>query len=231
MDHPGRLVGAGRSADVFALADGTVLRRHHRPRDTELEVAAMEHARAHGFPVPAARALDETDIVMEGIRGHTMVADLGRRPWRLPDHARTLASLHRRLHAIEAPAWLPAPLGEGKALLHLDLHPENVIFGERGPVVIDWTNAARGPEDADVAFTWIVLAHSLPPHGLYRRATSRAGRALFLRIFLNQFERRRIADHLPAVCAYRLDNRELPRGEVEAIRELLERLTPSAKRT
>ena len=77
-------------------------------------------------------------------------------------HAVTLAMLLDHLHAITAPDWLPSPLGAGTALLHLDLHPENVILTQRGPVVIDWPNAARGPGAADVAHTWVVLACSLP---------------------------------------------------------------------
>src|SRR6476469_2295274 len=121
-------IGTGRSADVFAHGDGEVLRRYRMPRDTEREVAAMQHARAHGYPVPAARALNETDIVMERLDGPTMLDDLGRRPWRIDRHANTLAALHRRLHEIEAPGWLGAPVGDGQSLLHLDLHPDNVML-------------------------------------------------------------------------------------------------------
>jgi thiamine kinase-like enzyme len=46
--------------------------------------------------------------------------------------------LHRQLHAIPAPADLPAPLGEGTSLVHLDLHPGNVLLTASGPMVIDW---------------------------------------------------------------------------------------------
>jgi RIO-like serine/threonine protein kinase len=62
---------------VFEHGAGEVLRRYRRPRDTEREVAAMEHARSHGFPVPAARALNDTEIVMERLSGQTMLGDLG----------------------------------------------------------------------------------------------------------------------------------------------------------
>ena len=37
-----RLIGTGRSADVFEHGPGEVLRRYREGRDTELEVAAME---------------------------------------------------------------------------------------------------------------------------------------------------------------------------------------------
>jgi Ser/Thr protein kinase RdoA (MazF antagonist) len=222
----GGLIGTGRSADVFEYGEGKVLRRYRNARDTDGEVAVMEHARAHGYPAPAARALSGTDIVMDRIEGMTMLDDLGRRPWRIDQHARTLAALHRRLQGIPAPDWLPAPVGEGRALLHLDLHPDNVILTAGGPFVIDWPNAARGPAGADVAHTWLVLACSTPTTGAYRQALSIAGRKIFLRLFLRHCDRSDALVHLGAAGAYRLANRTLPRSELEAIGGLLDRVTP-----
>ena len=211
------LVGTGRSADVFEHGPGDVLRRYRTPRDTAAEVAAMEHARAHGFPVPAARALNETDIVMERIDGPTMLDDLASNPWRMGRHAATLAELHVRLHAIPAPPGLPSPVGEGDSLLHLDLHPDNVILSPHGPVVIDWPNAARGPGAADVAHTWIVLACSTPTTGVVRRFASAAGRRAFVALFLRHFNRAQIAAHLRLAGEYRLAHRTLPDKELRAI--------------
>ncbi len=221
MREVGELIGTGRSADVYAYGEGQILRRYRTLRDTEREAAAMEHARSHGFPAPAARALDGADMVMDRVSGPTMLADLGRRPWRVPSHAKTLADLHRRLHAIAAPGWLPAPLGEGGSLLHLDLHPDNVILSPGGPVVIDWPNAARGPGAADVANTWLVVATSLPPTGVYRRALARAGRRAFLDLFLRGVDRPAAAARLTEAADYRLRHRGLPPGEPEAIERLL----------
>jgi Ser/Thr protein kinase RdoA (MazF antagonist) len=215
------MLGTGRTADVFEHGSGEVLRRYRKPRDTEREVAAMDHARSHGYPVPAARALSDTEIVMERLDGPTMLDDLGRRPWQIDKHANTLATLHRRLHQIEAPDWLPAPVGEGEALLHLDLHPDNVMLTARGPFVIDWPNAARGPGGADVAHTWIVIACSTPTTGFYRRSLSAAGRGLLLRFFLKRFDRAEIQRHLETAGAYRLANRSLPESELAAIRGLM----------
>jgi aminoglycoside phosphotransferase (APT) family kinase protein len=216
------IVGSGRSADVFAHGDGQVLRRYRAPRDTQREVAAMEHARAQGFPVPAARRLSDRDVVMDRVEGPTMLEDLELHPWRMGRHARLLASLHHRLHAIEAPAWLPAPLGEGSSLLHLDMHPANVILSRAGPVVIDWPNVARGRGAADAAHTWVVLACSIPPRGRFRQVV-RLGRGLFCRLFLSNFEGAELRAELPSVCAYRLTNRTLPSSELDAIRRLGER--------
>src|SRR5947207_9957905 len=138
-------------------------------------------------------------------------------------HAETLAALHRRLHQIDAPGWLDAPLGEGQSLLHLDLHPDNVMLTTRGPFVIDWPNAARGPGAADVAHTWVVIACSTPTTGLYRRALSAVGRGLLLRAFLKRFDRAELELHLASTGEYRLANRGLPESERTAIRDLITR--------
>jgi aminoglycoside phosphotransferase (APT) family kinase protein len=44
------------------------------------------------------------------------------------------------------------------SIVHLDLHPENVLMTGRGPVVIDWPNAGDGPGDLDTALTALMLA-------------------------------------------------------------------------
>src|SRR3954452_17753013 len=102
---PGELIAQGRAADVFAAGPGLVLRRYREGEggDTAPEAAAMEHARRHGFPVPAVHEAGGPDLVMERVEGPTMLADIARRPWRVGQHGRTLAVLHQRLHAIPAP--------------------------------------------------------------------------------------------------------------------------------
>ncbi len=48
----------------------------------------------------------------------------------------------------DAPAGLPRPFGAAERIVHLDLHPGNVMLTAGGPVVIDWTNVAAGPPGA-----------------------------------------------------------------------------------
>ncbi|GAA0551211.1 hypothetical protein GCM10010172_36820 [Paractinoplanes ferrugineus] len=48
--------------------------------------------------------------------------------------------------------------GNGETIVHLDLHPENVLLSRRGPVVIDWCNAGDGPGDLDTALSALILA-------------------------------------------------------------------------
>jgi aminoglycoside phosphotransferase (APT) family kinase protein len=76
----------------------------------------------------------------------------------LPRMMRELADLHDQLHDIPAPEWLPALPDGGDRMLHLDLHPLNVINSPtRGFVVIDWANAHRGDPLFDVALTYVLL--------------------------------------------------------------------------
>lgn len=121
---------------MYALDENTVLRRYRRRNVPDEEVAIIQHVRASGFPTPAVVSHDGPDLVLERVDGATMRDDLECDVSELRAHAATLAALHRRLHAITAPAWLGA-IGPGDAVLHLDLHPENVLLGTHGPQVID----------------------------------------------------------------------------------------------
>ena len=127
-----RLIASGRASEIFDLGDGRVLRRFKAGGDPAREALVMEHARSHGYPVP--RVLDVTPdaLVLERVTGPTMSRELRRRPWRLGRDAALLASLHERLHRVAAPDGL-AGLGAGDRLLHLDLHPDNVILSARRP--------------------------------------------------------------------------------------------------
>ncbi|MFC0006666.1 phosphotransferase [Micromonospora siamensis] len=68
--------------------------------------------------------------------------------------ARILVDLHRRLHAL--PVLRSAD--PDHAILHLDLHPANVLLTSAGPVVIDWRNTDEGPPPLDRATTALLLA-------------------------------------------------------------------------
>ena len=121
----------------------------------------MEYARAQGYPVPEIHELRsaDTEIVMERIPGPLMSDAILQRIWTLPLlPAKTLADLHDQLHDIAGPEWLRQMPDGGAVLVHLDLHPLNVIMHpERGPVVIDWTNASRGDGLFDVGVTYVLV--------------------------------------------------------------------------
>jgi aminoglycoside phosphotransferase (APT) family kinase protein len=219
---PGPPVGVGRSADVYDLGHGRVLRRyrdHGQPAQREAEI--MSWARAHGVPVPEVFDADGPDIVMERVDGPTMLADLARRPWRLLGHAAVLARLHAQVHAVPALDWLRSPFGDRGSLLHMDLHPENVLMSARGPVVIDWEGAARGPAEADLALCWVLVAMSEVPGSARQRAVGRAGQRLFADTVL-----RRSGLTVDAACRaqaarYRLMDPHLRPGEAARVRRVL----------
>jgi hypothetical protein len=80
------LLGAGRTADVFALGDDRVLRRYRDGFDVTAEAATMLHVAAHGFPVPHVLQAQGNDLVMERVDGPTMLAALAAGGTRV-DHA------------------------------------------------------------------------------------------------------------------------------------------------
>lgn len=223
MPEPGPLIAQGRAADVFAYGDGCVLRRYRTPHSCLYEAAVMQHVREHGYPAPEVVEISGRDIVMERIDGTTMLDDFARHPWRLGRHARTLAELHRRLHEISPPPWLEPRLGGGDAIVHLDLHPLNVLITEAGPVVIDWTNAGLAPADAEVADLWLIMANAEIPGSRIERSLMGLGRGLFLRAFLRHVDREGARKHLRAAAEHRLRDRNLLDSERDKIRRFVER--------
>jgi aminoglycoside phosphotransferase (APT) family kinase protein len=185
----GPLIASGRDADIFSYGDGLVLRRSRRGRSMVGEAEVMEYVRAQGYPVPAVDHLsdDGTDLVMERVEGRSMVEILGRKPWTLAANGKLLGHLHRRLHVIPAPDSVgPGPGPEGRWLLHLDLHPLNVLVGPGGPMVIDWTNAARGEGATDVALTWALMAAGEIPGNRLRASVMGRARGVLVRAFLSE---------------------------------------------
>ncbi|MFC7405152.1 phosphotransferase [Georgenia alba] len=157
----GPLLARGRDADVFDLGDGLVLRRARDGRSLSAEAAVMAAAHAGGVPVPRVHEVTaDGAVVMDRVSGPTLQVELLRRPWRSRTAAGVLHALHEAVHAVRAPDALPDVGLPGSALLHLDLHPMNVLLGPDGPVLIDWANARRGPPGADLAMTWLILATS-----------------------------------------------------------------------
>jgi aminoglycoside phosphotransferase (APT) family kinase protein len=152
------LIASGRDSDIFELAPGLVLRRSRGGRSLADEARVMEWAREHGYPVPRVDDVraNGTEIVMERVDGRMMMDDMARDPRKLPAGARLLADLHDQLHEIPAPDWL-RHVDAADRLLHLDLHPLNVMIKDGKPIVIDWSNAAAGDPLTDVALSYVLL--------------------------------------------------------------------------
>jgi aminoglycoside phosphotransferase (APT) family kinase protein len=186
------------------------------------EARVMAHLARHGYPVPRVYSADGNALIMERLHGPTMLDEFARHPWLLGRHARTLALLHDQLHDLEGPSWLPHQFGSSRTMLHLDLHPANVIITRRGPVVIDWQKAARGDPAADVALTMILLRTRNIPGSLLNRVVGGAARAEFLRRFVSACGGRPTSYHLAQVAAARLATTKLTPNEAARIRRLLQ---------
>jgi aminoglycoside phosphotransferase (APT) family kinase protein len=227
-DRPGPLIGAGRAADVYALDERRVLRRYRNGESSEREAAVMTYLAGAGFPVPRVHDASGPDLVLERLDGRDMLADLSARPWLARRHARTLAGLHDRLHAITAPPSLRAPFGPGGRVLHLDLHPGNVMLTAAGPVVIDWSNVAAGPAAADVAMAWLIIATSevdAPP--LLLRPAISSVRAVLLRRF-RALVRDDPGPELARVARARMADRNVRPAEARRLQVIADRAGRSA---
>ena len=224
MDSPGTLIASGRDADIFEYRKGAVLRRSRDGRSQVLEARTMESVRNAGYPVPEVFEVgdDGIDLVMERIEGPTMLETASRQPWKLRGFGKDLVELHVSLHSLTAPDWMPvSPFGPGDRILHLDLHPLNIILSSKGPVVIDWTNASRGNPMVDVAATWVLLASGTVPGGRLEAVKAKVGRGILLRRFLKPFSKTELYSVLSGVVEWKSKDSNMTAAEIERMRSLL----------
>jgi len=174
----------------------------------------------------------------ERVTGVSMLEALVMRPWKFVGYARLLAQLQVQVNRISLPdmpsnrqrlerkirraeilpenvreAALTALEGlpEQDGLCHGDFHPGNILLAERGPVIIDWIDAARGNPILDIARSTIIFS------GIHLPASFPGGRVLnlvlkwfypaYLKRYLelNPFDPLELDRWLPVVAAVRLD--------------------------
>jgi Ser/Thr protein kinase RdoA (MazF antagonist) len=141
------------------------------------EVLALSAA-AGVAPVP--RVLDRVDldgcsgVLLECLPGRPAAELALSSPNRASQIGVACGALHAQLSGILAPAGLrrvgPSRPGLRPRLLHLDLHPFNVLVDDGGEVtgIIDWANAAAGDPVLDRARSWSIL--TLDPGAVARRS-------------------------------------------------------------
>lgn len=171
---PRALLAAGRDADVFVESETTVLRRYRGGHDASTEAALMRFLRTAGYPVPRVHRAEGPDLVLDRLDGPTLAQAVAGGAIGPDEAGRILADLLVRLHHIRHP-------GGAGAVIHLDLHPENVICTDAGPMVIDWRNATTGEGDLDAAMTAVILAQVAADPGDDRSAGCLAVLASLLR--------------------------------------------------
>lgn len=132
-------------------------------------------------------------MILERLDGDDLFEIAARKPWRILSLASLTGRLQAGLHGRAAPTSLVpvreryrqavsgsgAPqefigaalktldrLPDGDRLLHGDFHPGNIMLGDQGPVIIDWTGAGRGSPEADFARSLLMLRLGEPPSNL-----------------------------------------------------------------
>lgn len=224
MEPLGPKLAEGRDSEIYEHGPGRVLRRARDGRSLAAEAEVMAHAAAHGYPVPRVDDAGDGWLVMERIDGVDLLDAIARTPAGLRRAGDLLADLHLQLGAIPAlDTMRPAPGPAGDRLVHLDLHPLNVLVTDDGPVVIDWANARRGVPAIDVANTWALVVAGTVPGGAVDRAVAAIGRKVLLRSFLARVDREAARRLLPALVEWR----SADRNHTAAERARLQRLAGS----
>jgi aminoglycoside phosphotransferase (APT) family kinase protein len=225
VKEPGRLLAAGRDADIFEYGPKLVLRRARDRRQMAGEARTMEYLHSQGYPVPAVDSIsdDGCDLVIERIEGRSMLEVLSRTPWRVRHQAAVLADLHHRLHEVTPPDFLPrSSVRTGSRILHMDLHPMNVMIGPKGPVVIDWTGAAVGDPDVDVALAWVLMAAGQIQAGPAIAILLGIGRSLLVNGFLRHFDRDQVSACLRDVVTAKSLDSHMSEQEISAMWRLVD---------
>lgn len=124
-------------------------------------------------------------IVFERIEGPSLWQAMLAEPAAMASHVATLVDLQRSIHRVDSLAPVPrlvdrigskilaadglgevertraarlaSSLPQGSNLCHGDLHPANVLLSRRGPVVIDWFDAAAGSPVSDLVRTSLLV--------------------------------------------------------------------------
>jgi aminoglycoside phosphotransferase (APT) family kinase protein len=158
-------------------------------------------------------------VIMERIDGTDLLTEVGRKPWRIYSIASRCGRTHAGLNSVLAPLPLTpaveryraiverledipgemkvvalkrlATLPDGDSLCHLDFHPANVMEQNGKAVVIDWSNAARGPAEVDYARSMLILQLGDPPPGtaLTLRILAVVGRRIFRALYSRAYRR------------------------------------------
>ena len=228
----GSLVGTGRHGDVHEYGRNRVIRRNRNRASLAAERDLMMWLHQNGYPVPQVFAHpDDAAIVMERVDGPSMLDDLTAHPWRYKRHARTLVDLHNRLDSVPVPPDRLAFHGEG--LVHLDLHPGNVLLGPDGPRVINWANAGVGQRGLDRAMTWVLMKTDTVDGGLAYRAAIQAIRERIAAEYRSAVGDDLVSAHATNAAELRMLDTNLRRDEADAVFRLARSLQnrPTHSRT
>lgn len=192
LDELGEPLFAGRTAEVYAWSDTEVIKLYQpwvSQETAERERASTHAALSMGISVPEVGEIvnvgERSGLILERIRGTTMMRQIESDISRAGSFARQLAEIHAAVSSVTADERLPeqsrvlqtkiahckclsaserramlallVQMPRGDRLCHGDFHPGNVILSDDLPVIIDWTDASRGNPAADLARSSILF--------------------------------------------------------------------------
>ncbi len=219
--EPGALLAQGKTAAIYAAGKDRILKLFVKGFPASLierEAAGMHAAEAGNLPVPRLLQTVTVDgrqgLVMERVRGHSMLQLLAREPTHTSRFARMFAELQAQVHSCSG-TGLPSCsedmarriaragvlarvkgnalavlelLPDGNALCHGNLHPGNVLVTAKGPCLINWDAAVCGNPAADAARTALILRIGDAPGGMFASGwTERETRNRFYQIWLKRY--------------------------------------------
>ena len=166
MENLGPLIGRGYVAEVFEFGEWKAIKLfldEDSEEHAEQEAHATSVAREHGIAAPrvwdVVKANGRVGIVMERIKGESMMHWGTSFPWRIYTGAKMMARMHADMHS-KTSAAMPdlrhklrsgvenavevaenvralaleqlAGLPDGKSICHGDFHPDNIMMSKAG---------------------------------------------------------------------------------------------------
>jgi tRNA A-37 threonylcarbamoyl transferase component Bud32 len=155
--------------------------------DREAQIAERVHAAGLPAPavLDVITVNGRPAIVFELVEGISMWEQMLMHPMDIRRLSRILADLQADVNSTSAPAGLPglndrllknierntvldpserkaalddlADKPDDDKLCHFDMHPNNILMGPKGPIIIDWFDAAAGAPAADVARSSVLM--------------------------------------------------------------------------
>ena len=216
-----KLLHSNRMMELYQWTEGTVLKLFTAAFPSSLidrEIAGTRAANAAGIPSPRLEDVitvaGRRGLVLERLRGRSMLTVLGSEPTHVAHYAVVFAELQSRIQGVHT-ADLPPQredlarriaragvvahvkgdalatieqLPDGDSLCHCDLHPDNVLLTDHEAYVIDWSFAACGAPASDAARTALLLRIANAPPGAFHVAwVEREARDRFYRAWLKRY--------------------------------------------
>ncbi|WP_051197111.1 phosphotransferase [Jonesia quinghaiensis] len=166
------LLGETSLARSYAINDAYVAHELVLPADQYLGLGLLDHITEHGYTAPRLIEIVDNTLIMEHIHGPTLFQALVSGETSYADGAEIVDALHRALHDIPLPKNADQFVGKehhhllrgtdherasNLAIIHLDLHPANIILAADGAYPINWECARIGPPDLDRASTALAI--------------------------------------------------------------------------